>query len=582
MTYIDYLIIGIYLFLSLGVSVWVFKSSSLSKQHYFLGNRQIPWWWAGISIAATTFAADTPLAITGLVAKQGLSGNWIWLSWILMHAAIVVYFARYWRSSQVITDAEIITLRYSGPAADYLRLFKSGFYALVFNGIILSWVIRAMIKIVAPFIETSVLNGYEVYLLTFLVAIYSATGGLNAVIITDLFQLLIALVGSYTFGYFALDYIGGIDQLAPKLNQLYSHQTFTQFLPHSHNSSADQLAFWVAPLFILYIITQAFANNPADGGGYIMQRLGACATPTEAKKAGLLFIFIQYVVRLWPWLVVALVALVVFPIGQEHIVFNGAYEYLTADREAAYPALIKLLLPTGVLGFVLVGMLAAFMSTIDTHLNWGSSYIVNDLTPKLWTQLSEKKQVHLGRICSLSFAIIGVIGSFYIENISSAWQWLALLGASFAPPTLLRWFWWRVNVFSEWASILFGLITLIIIKTQFDIEFNSQLILTGLSAIIGAVLAAIYLPSTTHKQLQQFTALIKPFGFWGIYQTQPSRLSYLAITQYLLLIGGVVITFFIGEAWINLNTNYLISYILIEIFVIGLYIRVDKKLSLTL
>lgn len=578
MASIDYFIIGLYLLLSLGVSVWIFKSSSINKQNYFLGDRQISWWWAGISIAATTFAADTPLAITGLVAKQGFSGNWIWLSWIIMHAAVVVYFARYWRSSLAITDAEIITLRYSGPAAYYLRLFKSGFYALIFNGIILSWVIRAMIKIITPFTEPSLLSGYEVYILTLIVAIYSATGGLKAVIVTDLFQLLIALVGSYLFAYYALDYIGGISQVLPKLEQLYVRQNYTNFFP-SHLAEQNQLAFWVTPLFILYILTQAFANNPADGGGYIMQRLGSCRTPAEAKKAGLLFIFIQYIARLWPWLIVALVALIVFPIGQEHLVFDGDFKYLANDREAAYPALIKLLLPSGLLGLVLVGMLAAFMSTIDTHLNWGSSYVVNDLIPKLWPNISDQQQVLFGRICSLSFAIIGIVGSFFIQNISAAWEWLALIGACFAPPTLLRWFWWKINVFSEWLSIIFGIISIVVSSLYFDLTFNHQLVLTGLISLFGAILSALFLPETPQAQLTAFTRMIKPFGFWGNYQAQTSSTSYYAIAQYLILILGVVLTFFIGQFLINQQITMAILLIGGESLLILSYCFLEKKLS---
>lgn len=446
MTEIDYYIIVAYLVLGLVVSVFVFKESSKNRVSYFLGNRSVPWWWTGISIAATTFAADTPLAVTGLVARKGFAGNWIWLSWIIMHAAVAVLFASFWRRSEVVTDAQIIALRYSGRAAKILRLFKSGFYAIFFNCLILGWVIRAMVKILSPFFAQTIFAGYEAYILIAIVAVYSSTGGLRAVIITDLFQLIIAIIGSYALAYYALDHIGGFTGLSEKLIQIYGeHHHFTNFIP-----TPDAQSDWTyvgSLLFLFYLVTQAFASSPADGGGYLMQRLSACESTTGAKKAALLFIFIQYVVRLWPWIIVALSALIVFPLGQESEVFQGAFSYLANDREAAYPALMKILLPPGILGIAILGMLAAFMSTVDTHLNWGSSYIVNDFLMHFRPQATIKTQVLTARLSVLAFAIFGVFVSYQVDNITQAWKWLSLFGACFSIPTLLRWFWWRINAF---------------------------------------------------------------------------------------------------------------------------------------
>jgi len=276
------------------------------------------------------------------------------------------------------------------------------------------------------------------------VALYSSSGGLKAVIFTDLFQMIIAMLGSFALLYFAVDYVGGFGELSHKLVAFYgeNHQ-FTNFIP-SKNSDGSTWTVLSAVLFLTYIITQAFSSSPADGGGYMMQRLSSCRTQREAKLATFLFVFIQYVLRLWPWLIVALCALVVFPIGRESEVLNGSFAYLSSDRESAYPALIKLLLPNGLIGVVVVGLLAAFMSTVDTHLNWGASYIVNDFLIFFTKNSTEKKQVMVGRISVISFAAVGLILSSYIGNVIQAWEWLSIFGASFAAPTLLRWFWWRI------------------------------------------------------------------------------------------------------------------------------------------
>lgn len=581
MQFLDYSLVVAYLVFSLAVSLLVFRKASTGRVSYFLGNRQIPWWWAGISIAATTFAADTPLAVTGIVARQGFAGNWIWLSWIIMHAAAAIFFASLWRRSEVLTDAQIISLRYSGYAAQYLRLFKSGFYAIFFNCLILAWVIRAMVKILSPFLVNTPIAGYEAYILTAIVAVYSSTGGLRAVIITDLFQLLIAVVGSYTLAYLALTHIGGFSGLSETLKHVYgeSHQ-FTNFLPQPENG----ISAWTlggALLFIFYLITQAFSNSPADGGGYLMQRLAACNSSAGAKKAAFLFIFIQYVVRLWPWIITALVALIVFPLGQESSVLNGAYSYLATDREAAYPALMKLLLPSGLLGLVIVGMLAAFMSTVDTHLNWGSSYIVNDFLLRFVPKATPKTQVLVGRISALGFALIGVIASFYVQNVVQAWKWLSLFGACFATPTLLRWFWWRINSFSEFFALGFGLVPAFYFSAKNNIPFSQQLVIVATFSTVGTFIGAFGFRSTHPEQLKKFVNTVKPFGFWGPY-AQGKNLSQQfkwKFAQYVMLIAMIISTLFIGQSLINSRfirtTVFSISFFVL----LGLYEYFRRILS---
>lgn len=570
MSLLDSAVIAAYLAFSLAVSVFTYKKSSAGKVSYFLGGRKIPWWWAGTSIAATTFAADTPLAVTGLIAQRGFSGNWIWLSWIIMHAATAVFFAGAWRRSEVITDSQLLPLRYSGRWVPKLRLFKAGFYALFFNCLILGWVVKAMSKILAPFLTDSALAGGEVYILMALVMVYSSTGGIRAVLITDLLQIAIAVVGSYALAYFTLNQVGGIGGLHDQLTLLYgSGHRYTNFLPRLEDFGFS-VGWFGGIAFLFYLMSQAFSSSPADGGGYLMQRLGTCADEKDARKATMLFIFIQYFLRLWPWVIVGLAALVVFPLGREGEVFDARFAFLAQDREAAYPELMKMVLPTGLLGLGIAGMLAAFMSTVDTHLNWGSSYVVNDFTAAFFPRLPAKKQVLVGRLSTILFAVAGVLVSFGVQNIAHAWKLLAVFGACFGPPTLLRWFWWRVNVMSEFLSIVLGLVAagLLTGLTEFPFEITLSLVfLTGLAATLAGALCGT---PTDPATLRGFVERTQPYGFWGPYQslTRSRNRFWLSLIEYGSILVVVVASLFFGQAIIN-NRPARAAFVL-SLFVVGL------------
>lgn len=580
MQLLDSIIIGSYLLFSLIVSIVVFRKMKAGRAQFFLANRSIPWWWAGVSIAATTFAADTPLAITGLVASKGFAGNWLWLSWIFMHAAAAVFFASLWRRSEVITDAQIISLRYSGKAAPLLRLFKSGFYAVFFNCLILGWVIRAMVKILTPFFIDSPIAGYESFILVGMVVVYCSTGGLRAVVATDLFQLGIAIFGSYMLAYFALEHVGGIAGMVDGLKNLYGQdQHFTNFVPLPPDGTASW-SFVTGTIFTIYLFAQAFSNSPADGGGYLMQRLAACESSAGAKKAAILFIFIQYFVRLWPWMIVALVALIVFPLGQESMVLAGKYAYLATDREAAYPALMEILLPTGFLGIAVLGMLAAFMSTVDTHLNWGSSYIVNDFLTFFKPKASVRLQMIVTRISILIFAITGILVSYRIHNIADAWKWLSLLGAGFSVPTLLRWFWWRINATSEFTALGLGLMVAIVVGNSDEASFHLQLVLVTAASVIGTLLGVRFGPPTEPEQIRKFVEKVRPLGYWGKFNDSRSanRQLYYKIGQYVALISIVICSLFFGQSLINARFDRTIKYTIAGIVLFALYEVFRRKI----
>lgn len=533
----DWLIILTYLVITLVIGFWVSRKASEGTESYFLAGRSLPWWWAGTSIAATTFAADTPLAITGIIANDGLSGNWIWLSWIFLHISVAFIFARMWRKSEVITDAELVSLRYSGPQAQGLRLFKAGLYAIVFNCIILGWVLKAMTKVVQPFftwdewlpglvgslrsiwpadfVLGTPSEALTIFALLGLVAVYSTAGGIRGVILTDLLQLGIALIGSYWFAGIALGEVGGLAGLREGLDTLYGEEhKYLQLFPSSEEGWLAQVKLGFFGLGI-YFLVQSYSSNPADGGGYLMQRLGACKDGSHARKAALWFVLLQYVIRIWPWFVVALAALVLIPIGQEETVYGGAVAFVGGDREAAYPALMGLLLRPGVTGVLLVGLLAAFMSTIDTHINWGASYIVNDFYRWLKPDASSKSQVRVARITVAFFAVFAVLVASQINTIGQAWEWIAALGAGLGIPTALRWFWWRINAWAEIGGSALGLAGAFFLFSATDLPFEVRLLVTALFGLAGTLLGVFFGPATDPMTLNTFVKKVDPIGFWG-------------------------------------------------------------------
>lgn len=545
LTFIDWIVIAAYLLFALYVGIASRERAGQSRSSYFLADRSLPWWWAGTSIAATTFAADTPLAITGIVAARGLSGNWLWLSWLLVHAGVVMLFARRWWRAGVVTDAEFIALRYDGSAAGYLRSFRAGLYGLVYNVIILGWVLRAMGKIVQPLVRweewapwlvrsaemvvptRSALGGpseaVTVMILVLLVALYSSLGGIRGVIRTDLLQFALGLLGSIWLAVVAWSHAGGRRGVLEGLRAAYGDTA-----PSSTTLFPTAQTEWVSAIGMgafglgAYLLVQSYANVPADGGGYLQQRLCTARSEGDAQKAAWLFFVLQYGVRLWPWLMVALAALVILPVGGEHAVLGDSLGALVAaDREMAYPALMMHLLPPGVFGVLVVSLLAAFMSTIDTHFNWGASYVVSDVALRVNPQLSVRAQVVIARASVVVFAIGAVLVAFQIERIEQAWRWVAALGAALGVPTILRWLWWRMTAEAELCGAASGLACAALLWTAGWGSYELQLIvISGVSVV--ATLGTIVLGRTpTVESTTAFIRAVAPLGVWPGTQARP-------------------------------------------------------------
>jgi solute:Na+ symporter, SSS family len=554
---LDWGIIGLYLLFALGVGFRMRERAGTGSRSYFLADRTLPWWWAGVSIAATTFAADTPLAVTGIVAGRGLSGNWMWLSWMAVHASVAVVFARLWWRTGVVTEAQMIQLRYSGRPASWLRSLRAGLFGVVYNAIILGWVLRAMGKIVQPYVDWAswapwlvallgpvwpaaapiggVEEGITVIALVALVTLYSSMGGIRGVILTDLVQFTLGLAGSIWLGVAAWTAVGGRAGLGEGLVRLYGvDHGLLDLFPTVGEGWLGALGLG-AFSFGAYLLVQSYANVPSDGGGYLQQRLNSCRTEDDAPRAALLFLGLQYLVRVWPWFAVALAALVLIPLGEEGMVFNGAAAAVAGDRELAYPVLMGLLLPAGVLGLLITSLLAAFMSTLDTHFNWGSSYMVNDVWLRLRPDATATSQVRVARLAVVGFAVLAVAVSFQIDTIEQAWTWVAFIGASLGVPTALRWVWWRVNAWGELGAVAAGLGGGLLVVTLSPWPYEVQLLVTGGCSLLGMILGMALGPAADAGTLEGFIRQVRPPGFW------PGRSPGEAVRQLAGKVGGVAV-----------------------------------------
>jgi Na+/proline symporter len=534
-----------------------------NRVDYFLAGRNLPWWLAGSSIAATTFAADTPLAITGIVAAKGLSGNWIWFPWILIHAGVVLYFSKKWNQTGVLTDSEFVELRYEGKTARVLRYTRAGLSGLVFNCIVMGWVIRAMVKIISPFFHWdqwapglynfllsiwpssaalgSPSEGMTIFILLIIVLVYSTMGGIRGVIITDMFQLVMALTGSIWLACKVWTTVGGVDALQRQMAQLYGHaHTYLDLFPSLERGWASTLDIGLG-VFMVYLIVQSYTNIPADGGGYFMQRLNTTKNAGEAKKAMTLFVAIHFLLRTWPWFIVAAGALILIPLGNETSILGDVASVVASDRELAYPVLMGTLLPPVVIGLMITSLMAAFMSTIDTHINWGASYLVNDVYLSIRPDSTAKQQLLVAKMAVVLFMILGVFVSFQIQNVEQGWKWYAAIGASLGIPTFLRWWWWRVTAISEFMAIAFGLTSAVILFFT-DLEYEKQIIVTSGISILGMFVGMKWKPAQVTNKLLLFIKKVEPHGFWPGKTMVQGWLEVVAfLIKWVMLVAGVLV-----------------------------------------
>ncbi len=533
---LDWSLILAYIAFALIVGVLTSRAASKSLASYFVAGRSLPWWWIGTSMVATTFASDTPLVVAGIVAKRGISGNWFWWAWVIGNVGVAVFFAPLWRRAGVVTDAELIELRYgSGPGA-FLRGFKAVYSSLIVNIIVLGWVFRAMAKIAEPFLRWeeilpsnlwtaveanwpavltmgSVNESLTVALLVLMIALYASAGGIRGVMLTDLFQFVIAMAGSCLFAWYAVEAVGGLSGLSAKLGEIYGAEgaaNIISFLP-------PEGAGWAgAQVILIYLFVVWWAHNNADGGGYIGQRLCSARSPRDAQAGAFLFTVGNYVLRPWPWILIGLVSLVLVPKGMDAL--PGTMEAkILADREAAYPLLMEKLLPAGVLGLVLVGLLGAFMSTVDTHLNWGMSYLVNDVYARFIRKgAGAREVVFVSRLGVLIMAVGAFAVAGQIKSIEVAWKFHISLGAGLGLPVILRWLWWRANAWTEISGMLAAGATALYLHWEgkppaFPVLLAAEV---GVGFLVMLIVTFITRPARP-EVLRNFWAQVHPPGAWG-------------------------------------------------------------------
>ena len=538
MSSIDWAIVIGYLVASLFVGLWLARRNT-SEADYFVAGRQLKGWLAGASMAATTFSIDTPLYVAGLVGVRGLAGNWEWWSFGVAHVAMAVVFAPLWRRSGVLTDAALTELRYGGPTAAWLRGIKAFLFALPINCIGLGYAFLAMAKVsealgLAPTPQAKVTL---LAIVALLVLIYTAAGGLWAVVVTDMLQLVLALLGAIAVAVAAVHAAGGMDALLESIRGL-ARPELLSLVPWQVEGGRlqwlDGAGISIAT-FSSYLALQWWSFRRSDGGGEFIQRLLATRDEREARTAGWVFLAVNYVLRSWPWIVVALAAVVLLPDQ--------------TDWEQSYPLLAVQLLPPVALGLVVVSLVAAFMSTVSTSVNWGASYLTHDLYQRfVRPQASEKELLLVGQLASVLLVIFGVLTALISNSIGTVFRLVIAMGTGPGVVLVLRWFWWRVNAAAELAALLGGFLigfsTSVVPVLRIE-DYGVRLLVTTLLTAGLWLIAMLATPPESPEVLERFVRQVRPPGpGWTQWRRRTGVLADETLPGLmLLLVAGCALLF---------------------------------------
>ncbi len=517
---IDQIIILAYLAISIGIGIYMSRRASRSTGDFFLSGRNLPWYIAGTSMVATTFAADTPLAVTELVAKNGIAGNWLWWNMLFGGMLTVFFFARLWRRADILTDAEFVAIRYSGYEARFLRGFRALYIGIGMNAIVMAWVNLAMVKILRVMFPDLTLFGIEetkifgisftshelvVGLMMIFVAVYSALSGLWGISLTDSFQFIMAMGGSITLAVFAVKHVGGISNLKSQLAHVDWIFDFFPEVNRNNGSPSGSMGLLKMSItgFIAYLGVQWWASwypgAEPGGGGYVAQRMMSAKDEKHSLLATLWFQIAHYALRPWPWVIVALVALVLYPDAP--------------DKGETYVMAIRDLLPSGLMGLMLAAFLAAYMSTIASHTVWGTSYIINDFIRPLYkARINDKGYVTISRIATFVLIIFSFFITSQLQEISEAWKFILACSGGIGLVLILRWFWWRINAWSEIAAMLAPFAVYPILYYRFKMSYESSLlIIVAWSTLVWIIVTFLTRP-VEDKKLKEFYTHIHPGG----------------------------------------------------------------------
>jgi len=507
LTLADWSIVALYFLFNVAVGLYYKRRASRDTAEFFLSGRNVPWWLAGTSMVATTFAADTPLAVTGLVARNGVAGNWLWWNLLASGMLTVFFYARLWRRAGVMTDIEFSEIRYAGRPAAFLRGFRALYLGVLINCIILGWVNLAMVKILQLLFGVGKLEALAMVLgLIALTSAISTLSGLWGVLVTDLFQFVIKMGMVIVLAVVAVHAVGGIDAMKARLALLPGHGSVLSFVPDVGSAWMPLITFFVY-IGVNWWATWYPGAEPG-GGGYIAQRMFSAKDEKHSVLATLWFNIAHYAVRPWPWILVALASLILFP---------GL-----ADPETGYVRVMIDYLPSSLRGLMVAAFAAAYMSTIATQLNWGASYLVNDCYRRfLRRDATERHYVRASQVATVLLTVISAIATFYMGSIAGAWKLLIVTGAGTGSVLLLRWYWWRINAWSEVSAMIAAFAMSVLLQTVAGLDSDQPRDFAWIMLITVAITTGVWLAVTFLTRPEPEGTLV---AFYR--RTRPSRAGW--------------------------------------------------------
>ena len=534
LTLFDWSVVAGYFAINLLIGLWYRKRATGLTEDYFVSGRNAAWWLAGTSMVATTFAADTPLAVTGLVASYGIAGNWLWWNLLLSNMLTVFFFARLWRRAGVVTDLELTELRYGGKPAAFLRGFRALYLGLPVNCIILGWVNLAMVKIllvIFPGLDLPALGIHDpkiaalcvVFVIMLLTAMISTLAGLWGVLVTDLFQFVLKMGMVIVLAWFAVKAVGGMDALQTKLRALDAARggagSILSFTPEIGSAWMPMIAFFVY-LFVIWWATWYPGSEPG-GGGYVAQRMLCAKDEKNSLLATLWFSIAHFALRPWPWILTALATLVLYP--------------SLTDKESGFIKAVvdPNVLPPALAGLMIAAFAAAYMSTVATQLNWGASYLVNDFYRRFLVKgKPEKHYVWIAQLATLLLMLLSSVVTYYQNSIAGAWKFLMAVGAGTGGIFILRWFWWRVNAWSEVAAMAASFVASLALQLGWKLkaedprQFAWTVLLTVAFSTLVWLLVTWWTAPETPDTLLRFYRRVRPSPtFWGPIARQAPELA---------------------------------------------------------
>ncbi len=516
LTVVDWAVVALYFAFNLAIGFYYKSRAGSSVNEFFLSGRNVPWWLAGTSMVATTFAADTPLAVTGMVAVGGIAGNWLWWCFVASGMMTVFFYARLWRRSGVMTDIEFSEIRYSGKPAAFLRAFRALYLAIPINCIILGWVNLAMVNILMLVLNVSKLQALAIVIgMIALTSFISTLSGLWGVLVTDVFQFVIKMSMVIALAVYAVRAVGGIDSMKAQLLAIDATRgnqgSVLDFVPNLNSAWMPLITFFV------YISLNWWATwypgAEPGGGGYIAQRMFSAKDEKNSLLATLWFNIAHYAIRPWPWILVALVSLILFP----HL----------EKPETGYIRVMIAYLPPSLRGLMIAAFAAAYMSTIATQLNWGASYLINDFYRRfLKPSAPDRHYVTASQFATVLLTLISAVVTFYMDSIAGAWKLLVVTGAGTGGVLLLRWYWWRINAWSEVSAMISAFVVSVTLQAGYGLNTDQPRDFAWIMIITVSITTLVWLATTFLTKPEPINTLV---AFYT--RTRPSAAGWKPIAR---------------------------------------------------